>query len=105
MSYFKRKKGEESPLLSKTVSKIKLMTQPEILKFQRDIESKDNPEIEECIRRLTESGLDYLKGFCQLNRVRGDTISDIITALIKDTLVNEHIQIRFRTDQDKKNYL
>ena len=40
------------------------MSQPEILKFQQDIEFKDNPEIEECIPKLTESGVDYLKGFC-----------------------------------------
>ena len=37
--------------------------------------------------------------------IRGDTISDIITNMLKDSLVNEHIQIRFGTDQDEKNYL
>ena len=107
MAGLKRKKSKDSPLTSKTVSKIKLMSQPEILKFQQDIESEDNPEIEECILKLTESGVDYLKGFCQLNKaiVRGETISDIVTALIQESLVDEHIQIRFCSDQEEKNYL
>ena len=83
------------------------MSQPEILKFQQDIEYKDNPEIEECIPKLTESVVDYLKGFCQLNKtiVSGETISDIVTALIQESLVEEHIQIRFGSDQEEKNYL
>ena len=48
-----------------------------------------------------------MKVFCQLNNtiLRGETISDIITALIQDSLVNEHIQIRFGSDQEEKNYL
>ena len=37
--------------------------------------------------------------------IRKDTISDILTNMLKDSLVNEHIQIRFGTDQDEKNYL
>ena len=37
--------------------------------------------------------------------MRRDTISDIITALIKDSLVNDHIQIRFGSDLDEKKYL
>ena len=37
--------------------------------------------------------------------VRGETISDIVTALIQESLVDEHIQIRFCSDQEEKNYL
>ena len=51
MSRIKRKK-DDSPLTSKTVSKIKLMSQPEINKFKQDMGSKDNPEIEESIDEL-----------------------------------------------------
>ena len=104
MAGLKRKKSKDSPLTYKTVSNIKLMSQPEILKFQQDIESKDHPGIEECIPKLTESGVDYLKGFCQLNKtiVSGETI---VTALIQESLVEEHIQIRFGSDQEEKNYL
>ena len=107
MAGLKRKKSKDSPLTSKTVSKIKLMSQPEILKFQQDIKSEDNPEIKECILKLTESGVDYLNGFCQLNKaiVRGETISDIVSALMQKSLVDEHIQIRFCSDQEEKNYL
>ena len=67
MSGIKRKK-DDSPLTSKTVSKIKLMSQPEINKFKQDMGTKDNPEIEESIAKITEIGLDYLKGFCLLNK-------------------------------------
>ena len=103
----KRKKGDsDSPLLSKTVSKMKLMEETEILKFQAELAS-DNPELMEGIKKLTESGLEYLTDFCQLHKVviRGATISEIITNMLKDSLVNDHIQIRFGTDKDDKNYL
>ena len=92
MAGTKRKK-DDSPLTSKTLSKIKLMSQPEIIKFIQDMGSKDNPEIEESIAKQTEIGLDYLKGFCLLNKtaVGGETISEIVTALIDESLVNKYI--------------
>ena len=48
--------------------KIELMSQPEINKFIQDMGTGDNPEIEESIAKLTETGLDYLKGFSYSSR-------------------------------------
>ena len=83
------------------------MSQPEINKFKQDMGKKDNPEIEESIAKLMEIGLDYLKGFCLLNKtaVRGETISKIITVLINELLMNEHIKIRLGSELGEKNYL
>ena len=52
--------------------------------------SGDNPEIKDPITKLTEIGMEYLKDFCLLNKitVRGETISEIVTALIEDSIVN-----------------
>ena len=66
----KRKIGEaDSPLQSKTVSKMKLMEKDEILKFQAELATNDNTESIERIQRLTESGLVYLTDFCKLHKV------------------------------------
>ena len=46
----------DSPLQSKTVSKMKLMEQAEILKFQAELATNDNTELMEGIQKLTESG-------------------------------------------------
>ena len=51
--------------------------------------------------------MDYLV-FCILNnnkKVRGDSNSEIVTALIVDSIVNEHIDVRLGSDLDEKNYL
>ena len=86
----------ESPLQSKTVSKMRLMDQGEITKFENELAAEDNTELKEGIQKLTESGLEYLTDFCKLHKVdiRGASISDIITNMLKDSVVNDHIQIR-----------
>ena len=67
----------ESPLQSKTVSKMRLMEQGEITKFQNELAADDNTELKEGIQKLTESGLEYLTDFCKLHKVeiRGASIS------------------------------
>ena len=103
----KRKVGEaDSQLQSKTVSKMRLMEKEEIVKFQNQLVTNDNTELKEGIQKLTESGLEYLTDFCKLHKVeiKGATINEIITNMLKDSLVNDHIQIRFGTDKDEKNY-
>ena len=79
--------GSDSPLQSKTISKMKLMEETENLKFQAELANNDNTELMEGIQKLTESGLEYLTDFCQLHKVviRGATISEIITNLLKDS--------------------
>ena len=99
-----KRKKHDSPLISKTVYKSKLMSQPEINKFQQCMGTKDNPDIEESIAKLTEIGLDYLKGFCLLNKttVRGETISESVKVLIEDSLLNERIKIRLGSESTRK---
>ena len=69
----------ESPLQSKTVSKMRLMDQGEITKFENELAADDNTELKEGIQKLTESGLEYLTDFCKLHKVnmKGTTISEI----------------------------
>ena len=59
----------DSPLQSKTVSKMKMMEQEEILTFQNELATNDNTELKEGIQKLTESGLEYLTDFCKLHKV------------------------------------
>ena len=60
----------DSPLQSKTVSKMKLMEKDEILKLQNELATNDNTELKEGIQKLTESGLEYLTDFCKLHKVK-----------------------------------
>ena len=86
---------------------MKLMEKEEIVKFQNELATNDNTELKEGIQKPTESGLEYLTDFCKLLKVevKGASISEIITNMLKDSLVNDHIQIRFGTDKDENNYL
>ena len=86
---------------------MRLMEQEEITKFQNELAADDNTELKEGIQKLTESGLEYLTDFCKLHKVeiRGASISEIITNMLKDSLVNDHIQIRLGKDTDEKEYL
>ena len=60
----------DSPLQSKTVSKMKMMEQEEILTFQNELATNDNTELKEGIQKLTESGLKYQTDFCKLHKVK-----------------------------------
>ena len=76
----------ESPLQSKTVSKMKMMDPGEITKFELEVAQGENTELKEGIQKLTESGLEYLTDFCKLHNVnmKGETISEIITNMLRD---------------------
>ena len=83
------------------------MDQGEITKFENELAAEDNTELKEGIQKLSESGLEYLTDFCKLHKVnmKGTTISEIITNMLKDSVVNDHIQIRLGKETDKKEYL
>ena len=68
------------------------MTPEDITKFKLDLGTGDNPVIKETITKLTEFGM-----------VRGDSISEIVNALIEDSLVNKHIEVRLGSDFYEKN--
>ena len=97
----------ESPLQSKTVSKMKFMDPSDITKFEIEVEQGENTELKEGIQKLTESGLEYLTDFCKLHNVnmKGVTIKEIITNMLRDQVVNDHIQIRLGDNTDEKEYL
>ena len=60
----------DSPLQSKTVSKMKLMEKDEILKFQTELATNDNTELMEGIQKLTESGLHRVQTTPKPNQIR-----------------------------------
>ena len=74
---------------------MKLMEPGEITKFEMEPAAEDNTELKEGIQKLTESGLEYLTDFFKLHNVnmKGETISEIITNMLRDSVLNDHIQI------------
>ena len=82
----------ESPLQSKTVSKMKFMDPSDITKFELEVAQGENTELKEGIKKLTESGLEYLTNLCKLHNVnmKGETISEIITDMLIESVVNDH---------------
>ena len=104
----KRKASDnDSPLKSQPVSKM-IFTDPSVItKFVSEVEQGENTELKEGIQKLTESGLEYLTDFCKLHNVcmKGVTIKEIITNMLIDQVVNDHIQIRLGDDTDEKEYL
>ena len=86
---------------------MKMMEKEEILKFRNELATNDNTELKEGIQKLTESGLEYLTDFYKLHKVKikGATIDEIITNLLKDSPMNDQMQIRFGSEKDEKNYL
>ena len=86
---------------------MKMMEKEEILKFQNELATNDNTELKEGIQKLTESGLEYLTDIYKLHKVKikGATIDEIITNMLKDSPMNDQMQIRFGSEKDEKNYL
>ena len=83
------------------------MDPSDITKFVSEVEQGENTELKEGIQKLTESGLEYLTDFCKLHNVsmKGVTIKEIITNMLTDQVVNDHIQIRLGDETADKEYL
>ena len=104
----KRKRDEkDSPLKTQPVSKMIHADTIVIAKFESEVKKGDNTELSTGIQKLKESGLEYLTEFGLLHKLnmKGTTITEIVTNLLKDDLVNEHIQIRLGDEQADKEYL
>ena len=102
----KRKASDtDSPLKAQPVSKMIHADPNVITKFVNEVEQGDNTELKEGIQKLTESGLEYLTDFCKLHNVsmKGVTIKEIITNMLTDQVVNDHIQIRLGDDTADRN--
>ena len=104
----KRKVDErDSPLKTQPVSKMMHADNIVIAKFETEVNKGDNTELSTGIQKLKESGLEYLTAFGSLHKLdmKGTTITEIVTNMLKEDLVNEHIQIRLGDEQAEKEYL
>ena len=104
----KRKASDtDSPLKAQPVSKMIHADPNVITKFVNEVEQGDNTLLNTGIQKLTESGLEYLTEFCKLHKVnmKGDTIKDIITNMLTDQVVNDHIQIKLGDETADNEYL
>ena len=104
----KRKVNDmDSPLKTQPVSKMIHADNNVITKFVNEVKKGENTELNTGIQKLNESGLEYLTEFCKLHKVdmKGDTITDIVTNMLTDEIVNDHIQIRLGDDAADKEYL
>ena len=104
----KRKVNDmDSPLKTQPVSKMIHEDNNVIKKFVSEVAKGDNTELNTGIQKLTESGLEYLTEFCKLHKVniKGGNVKDIITNMLTDEIVNDHIQIRLGDDTADKEYL
>ena len=104
----KRKADErDSPLKTQPVSKMIHADTNVISKFETEVKKGDNTELNTGIQKLKESGLEYLTAFCKLHKVdmKGNTITEIVTNMLKEEIVNDHIQIRLGDESAEKEYL
>ena len=104
----KRKRDDrDSPLKTQPVSKMMHADNNVIAKFETEVNKGDNTELSTGIQKLKESGLEYLTAFGSLHKLdmKGTTITEIVTNMLKEDLVNEHIQIRLGDEQAEKEYL
>ena len=97
----------DSPLKTQPVSKMIHADTNVITKFVNEVKKGENTELNTGIQKLNESGLEYLTEFCKLHKVdmKGDTITEIVTNMLKEEIVNDHIQIRLGDDSADKEYL
>ena len=97
----------DSPLKTQPVSKMMHADNNVIAKFETEVKKGDNTELSTGIQKLKESGLEYLTAFGSLHKLdmKGTTITEIVTNMLKEELVNEHIQIRLGDELAEKEYL
>ena len=72
-----------------------------------ELVSGENPEIKKSVAKHNEAGLDNLKGFCKMHKIKhqGNNVTEIIQAHLKDYIVNEHIEVQLNGEHGEKEYL